>query len=78
MTSHSADIGSEPTEARRTPADFVALMELELGQGAANDFAVLAAINARDPHLVWSTILAVAHARGRHADGRCPELCPRF
>lgn len=78
MSSHDVPIGQEWTDASLRDASFVDYMALVLGDSTANDFAVLAAVNARDPRLVRECVLAVAHSRGKHADRGCPEHCPRF
>jgi hypothetical protein len=78
MSSHDDPIGQQWTDASLRDSSFVDFMALVLGNELANDFAVLAAVNARDPRLVRECILGVAHARGRHADRGCPERCPRF
>lgn len=78
MSSHDPKIGQEWTGESLGDGDLSEFVELLGDENPHQLRRVVAYLTGRAPHLVREAVLHVEHTNGRHRDGRCPELCPRF
>lgn len=78
MSSHDEPIGQEWTSARPTWTDVCKLIDQELGNDPAYLASALMLVAASCAIEVRQAVLDIAHDHGRHSNGRCPDVCPRF
>lgn len=77
MSGHGEPIGQEWAHKSDRISRILALETDQLGQNVHAYQRVLAFFIGLDPVTAESEILRVGHEMGRHADGRCPDRCPK-
>lgn len=78
MSGHDGTIGQEWTGESWRDRPLPELFARLAGQDRGLVFIVLGYLSAADPRVFREAVMTAEHSTGLHADGRCPETCPRF
>jgi len=78
MSGHDGGIGQQWADPESKLRELYELIHRVIGEDPHAIYVVLGYLAGSAPVEVRVALLSAEHEQGRHRDGRCPELCPRF
>ena len=78
MSSHDDEIGQEWAAPKWDTRKVTDLIDAAAGRDPELTVRMLGYLAAERPYSFRLAFLHAEHELGRHANGRCPEPCPRF
>jgi hypothetical protein len=78
MSGHDGEIGQEWTLASYSTAKMNDVFQHLITEEPAFIWVLMGYVSASEPEAFRAGLMVTEHSLGRHADGKCPEQCPRF
>ena len=78
MSGHDDQIGQEWTSESYLDRSMKHVFEHLVGEEPGFIWVLMGYVSASAPREFREGLLATEHSLGRHAEGKCPERCPRF